>query len=169
MASQLPTIPWFVFTVFEPISLLAGAIPAILAPGWFASQQTFQLTGSIVPKSQNETVMSGPALMVTRQLGNTYGVAALVALAVLYTTSEVKVVRNYLIALWICDIGHVVITVLGLGYERGVAVGDWNAMTWGNIGATLFLFLTRSAYFLGLFGEDGKRPTSQYNKDKKSQ
>ena len=59
------------------------------------------------------------------------------ALAVLYTTSEVKVVRNYLVALWICDIGHVVITFLGLGVERGMAVGEWNAMTWGNIGCTV--------------------------------
>lgn len=108
--------------------------------------------------------------------------AALVAIAVLYTTSEVKIVKNYLVALWICDIGHVVITFLGLGAERGMAVSDWNAMTWGNIGVTVslsngkglptshgvtdniwpgqvFLFLTRTCYLLGIFGPDRKLPT----------
>lgn len=61
----------------------------------------------------------------------------MLGVAVLYTTSELKVVRNYLIALWIADLGHIGLTAYLLGYDRFMAVGDWNAMTWGNIGATV--------------------------------
>ncbi|KAM7189776.1 hypothetical protein V8F20_010018 [Naviculisporaceae sp. PSN 640] len=168
MASQLPTIPWLVFTVLEPLSLLAGAIPAIVRPEWFISQQSFQLPGSSAAPADELNVTLRPRL-VAQQLGNTYLVAATVAFAVLYTTSELKVVRNYLKALWICDIGHLVISFLGLGSERVLAVGDWNPMAWGNIGATLFLFLTRSAYFLGLLGQDRNGQTTRNDEIKKLQ
>lgn len=76
------------------------------------------------------------------------------AIAILYTTSEPKVVRNYIIALWIADIGHLAATHHGLGYKHFIDVGHWNPMAWGNIGATMFLFITRSAYLVGLFGND---------------
>lgn len=167
---------------------LAGAIPAIVQPEWFISQQTFHLTSSLAAENDKLAVTLRPRL-VAQQLGNTYLVAATVAFAVLYTTSELKVVRNYLKALWICDIGHLVICFLGLGSERVLAVGDWNPMAWGNIGATvslltsthrrsmslipineqLFLFLTRSAYFLGLLGQDHTCPTSRNDDIKKAQ
>lgn len=49
--------------------------------------------------------------MVAYQLGNIYLLLAMVGIAVLYSTTEPKVVRNYIVALWIADIGHVVITV----------------------------------------------------------
>lgn len=55
----------------------------------------------------------------------------------LYTTTELKVVRNYLIALWIADIGHIAVCYVGLGFERFVDVASWNSMTWGNVGATV--------------------------------
>lgn len=71
------------------------------------------------------------------QLGNCYGLLFLAAVAVLYTTTELKVVRNYLIALWIADIGHIAVCYIGLGYERFVDVASWNSMTWGNVGATV--------------------------------
>jgi hypothetical protein len=41
-----------------------------------------------------------------------------------------------------------------MGYERFVDFASYNAMAWGNIGATAFLFLTRTAYLLGIFGPD---------------
>lgn len=177
MASQLPPFPRLVFTVLEPISLLAGWLPAAFLPAWFMGEQ---LPGAL--RMEHATAHS---LVVTRQLGNCYLLAFLVAIAVLYSTSEIKVVRNYLVALWIADITHVLTTALALGYEGTVQVRGWNATTWGNIGATvssyptypprklmvlvesagssvwsreltvatkMFLFLTRSAYFAGLFG-----------------
>lgn len=76
----------------------------------------------------------------------------MVGIAVLYTTTEIKVVRNYVIALWLADVGHVAVTCYGLEYERTVDIGNWNAMTWGNVGVTLALFATRTVYLLGGFG-----------------
>jgi hypothetical protein len=105
----------------------------------------------------------------------------MLGVAVLFTSTELKVVRNYLWALWIADLGHVGLTAYLLGYDRFMAVGNWNAMTWGNIGATVrstestfivdpltclqtFLCLTRTAYLLGLFGET--RPVTSLKKSK---
>jgi hypothetical protein len=61
----------------------------------------------------------------------------MLGVAVLYTTTEIKVVRNYLWALWVADLGHIGLTAYLLGYDQFMAVGGWNAMTWGNIGATV--------------------------------
>lgn len=61
----------------------------------------------------------------------------MVGVAVLYSTSEAKVVRNYIIALWIADISHVGITCYLMEYERVLNIASWNAMAWGNIGATV--------------------------------
>ena len=61
----------------------------------------------------------------------------MIGLAVLSSTSEVKVVRNYLVALWIADIGHIALTWHALGHENFTDIARWNAMTWGNIGATV--------------------------------
>jgi hypothetical protein len=61
----------------------------------------------------------------------------MVGAAVLYTTREPKVVRNYLVALWVADIGHIVLTYRGLGHDSFMDVGSWNAMTWGNVFVTV--------------------------------
>ena len=78
----------------------------------------------------------------------------MVGVGVLYATSEPKVVRNYVIALAIADIGHLVATASVVGYRHLFDVGSWNSMAWGNVGATTFLFVTRVAYLLGLLGKD---------------
>lgn len=103
-------------------------MPAVFLPDWFVSEQ---VAGSaLVTLTDNSRV-------VAQQLGNCYGLAFLVAIAVLYTTNELPVVRNYLIALLIADVGHLAITFVALGYERSVSIADWNPMTYGNIGATV--------------------------------
>lgn len=81
--------------------------------------------------------MDDNSRLVALQLGNAYGLLFLVGVAVLYTTVELRVVRNYLVALWIADIGHVAVCYYALGYDRFVDVGSWNSMTWGNVGATV--------------------------------
>jgi len=61
----------------------------------------------------------------------------MIGIAVLYTTTESKVVRNYVVALWLADIGHVLITLHGMGFERAANLSNWNAMAWGNVGVTV--------------------------------
>ncbi len=61
----------------------------------------------------------------------------MVGIAVLYSTTEANVVRNYIIALWVADIGHVAVTCYIMEYRTIIDITNWNAMTWGNIGATV--------------------------------
>jgi hypothetical protein len=61
----------------------------------------------------------------------------LVSIAVLYTTKERAVVKNYVIALWVVDITHIIITAYGVGVEKSLDIPRWNAMTWGNLGVTV--------------------------------
>ncbi|CAK7265225.1 hypothetical protein SEPCBS119000_001403 [Sporothrix epigloea] len=131
MASRLPTVPRLVFTVIEPISLIGGCLPALFATGWFLREQIAEAASSPVVAFPDQ------ALVVAQQLGNAYGLLFMVGVAVLYTTTELQVVRNYLVALLIADIGHVGLTVASLGPSRFAAVGEWNAMTWGNVGFTV--------------------------------
>jgi len=77
-----------------------------------------------------------------------YLLAFLIGTAVLHTTSEVKVVRAYLWALWAADITHVWFTCAALGWEGSVRAGEWNGMTWGNVGATVSWKSTCPPYFL---------------------
>ncbi|ORY60537.1 uncharacterized protein BCR38DRAFT_349729 [Pseudomassariella vexata] len=152
MASELPTFPRVVFTLLEPISLVAGCIGAFIDPDWFIAEQI----ASPIPLKHTDN-----ARLVALQLGNLYGLIFMIGVAVLYTTSEIKVVRNYLWACWVADLSHIGLTLYLLGYDRSMAVSQWNAMAWGNIGATAFFCLTRTAYLLGLFGKSGKaRPKS---------
>jgi len=127
MASQLPTFPRIIFTIVEPLSLLGGAGGGIFQPAWFISQQ--------IP-SPGAVESTEHSRLVAQQLGNCYFLLFLIAVGVLSSTSELKVVRSYLMGLWIADIGHVGLTAFGLGYHHTLAVGQWNAMTWGNIGIT---------------------------------
>ncbi|KAH6697063.1 hypothetical protein F5X68DRAFT_1870 [Plectosphaerella plurivora] len=142
MAASLPTFPRVVLTIIEPISLVAGFIGVVADPEWFIAEQA-PLTAPLVP--------SVHARVVALQLGNLYMLMAMVGLAVLSTTSEIKVVRNYVIALWVADLGHIYASYLAMG-DAFFDVARWNAMAWGNVGMTLFLCLTRSGWLLGLFG-----------------
>jgi hypothetical protein len=66
--------------------------------------------------------------------------AGLVGVGVLYATTEPKVVRNYLFALWLADIGHMGMTYYVLEHARFVDYTNWNAMAWGNIATTVSFF-----------------------------
>ena len=83
-------------------------------------------------------VSSENSRLVAQQLGNAYGLLFLAAVAVLYTTNELKVVRNYLIALLIADIGHIALTCIQLHRDGTLLLLDeWNSMTWGNVAVTV--------------------------------
>ncbi len=100
------------------------------------------------------TPLTSTSHILALQLGNCYGLIALIAIGVLYSTNEAKVVRNYLVACAIADVGHLWVTYLVLGYADFVDVKGWNSLAWGNIGFTFFLFLTRIGYLLGFVGKN---------------
>ncbi|KAF4984419.1 hypothetical protein FZEAL_382 [Fusarium zealandicum] len=128
MASTLPTFPRVVFTIIEPISLVAGFLGAVIDPAWFISQQ--------IPQ-KDARVASDGSIVVAWQLGNLYLLMAFIGIAVLSTTSENRVVRAYLVALWLGDAGHVGFSCYGLGWQKSLDFLEWNAMTWGNIAMTV--------------------------------
>ncbi|EEY15978.1 conserved hypothetical protein [Verticillium alfalfae VaMs.102] len=128
MASALPGFPRTVFTILEPLSLVAGFLGVVVNPDQFVTDQIIQ---------QTPPLHSDNGRMVTLQLGNLYLLLAMIGVAVLSSTSEIRVVRNYLVALWVADLGHLWACYHGLGYGKFVDVAQWNAMTWGNVGATV--------------------------------
>ncbi|KAJ5475437.1 hypothetical protein N7539_007724 [Penicillium diatomitis] len=143
MPTILPPWPHLLFGVLEPISLVLGSLAPLVDVESFISGQTFQATPPVAHPS---------SVSLAYQVGNLYSLLCLVGVAVLHTTTEPQVVRNYLIALAIADVGHVCATYMGLGWAAFVDYSAWNALTWGNIGATAFLFVNRLAYFTGIFG-----------------
>ena len=78
----------------------------------------------------------------------------MIAVAVLYATTEPKVVRNFLIACAIADVGHVYACYYVMGHKSFMNVGDWSEVVWGNVGVTTGLFVARMLYFTGVFGKD---------------
>lgn len=147
MAAILPAFPRFVFTIFEPIALVAGYLsPMLDTKGFVNSQLPSTSIITISPSATNR--------ILALQLGNVYGLLAMVGVGVLYSTTEAKVVRNFLLACAIADVGHLAVTYAVMGYTDFMDVQGWNPMGWGNIGITLGLFLVRVLYLMGAFGKD---------------
>lgn len=105
---------------------MAGFLGAVNDPAWFVAEQVPQKLVPAAAVTENSIVLAW-------QLGNLYLLMAFVGLFVLNSTSEVKVVRSYLWALWLGDIGHVAFSCYGLGKERMMNPSEWNGMAWGNI------------------------------------
>ena len=146
MAAILPAVPRFVFTIFEPLSLAAGFIAPIVDTQNFVNQQ--------IPSTLLSTPLTTTNQVIALQLANVYGLVGMIGIGVLYSTSEAIVVRNYLLACAIADVGHLWFTYEGMGYDAFVDVQGWNSLAWGNIGVTFFLFIVRVLYLAGAFGED---------------
>ena len=98
--------------------------------------------------------MTSTSQVLALQLGNCYGLVGLISLGVLYYTNEATVVRNYLLACAIGDVGHLASTYWVIGHSNFVGFRGWNATAWGNIGFTAFLLVTRILYLAGGFGKD---------------
>ena len=100
---MLPPIPRFTFTIFEPFALVAGYLSPILDIRGFISSQLPSTSITITSPTATNRILA-------LQLGNVYGLLAMIGVAVLYTTSEAKVVRNFLLACAIADVGHLYVT-----------------------------------------------------------
>jgi hypothetical protein len=109
---------------------------------------TDQIPGLTGPESIHPTTAA-----LAFQLANLYGLLSILGIGICYSTTEPRVLRNYLYALAIADVGHIYVTYCCMGHDRFVDVMNWNVLTWGNVGITGFLMINRIAYLAGLFGE----------------
>jgi hypothetical protein len=121
---------------------VAGFLGPLISPNYFVSSQLIRSHTSIADEAST---------LVAWQLGNCYLLLCLLGVFILNTTTDIKTVNAYIWALWLGDIGHVGITLYAMGWQELMAVGSWSATIWGNIGATLFLFVSRWLYLLGVF------------------
>ena len=78
----------------------------------------------------------------------------MIAVGILYATTEPKVVRNFLIVCAIADVGHVYACYHVMGQKSFLDVASWNEVVWGNVGITSALFFSRVLYLAGVFGKD---------------
>ena len=87
---------------------------------------------------------------------------------ILNTTKEIKTVRAYIWALWLGDIGHVGFSLYVMGWEEIMNPLSFSATMWGNTGFTLFLFISRSLYLMGIFDEKPQASTGRELRPRKS-
>ncbi|PYI27589.1 hypothetical protein BP00DRAFT_429143 [Aspergillus indologenus CBS 114.80] len=148
MPTILPPWPNLIFGILEPISLIAGALSPLLNLPAFITDQ--------IPHAQGQG-QSNPippqTISLAYQLGNLYGLLALLGLGLLRTTTEPAVIRRYLLALLVADVGHIAATGWAMGWARFGDVGGWNALTWGNVAVTAFLGVQRVLFLGGWLGE----------------
>lgn len=107
---------------------LAGFAGATIDPVSFVTEQVPQVPPALVNDN---------SLVLAWQLGNAYLLLFFIAISLFTSTSEVKVIRHYLYALALGDIGHVGWTCYGIGLERVKDPGSWSVAIWGNIAFTV--------------------------------
>ena len=165
-SSVLPKLPLALFGVVEPVLLyaitdlpLASNVLKINHRLWAYMnhlQQPHQFYASQIPNAG--TLASTPfpqqAQILVYQLGNVYLLLALLALVCCWTTSR-SVVRGYLAAVALADLGHIYAVYRVLGSETFWDVGQWNDMIWGSVGVSAILHVNRLATLLGVFGRVG--------------
>ncbi|KAF3284729.1 hypothetical protein TWF970_011016 [Orbilia oligospora] len=151
MATLLPTVPYWVFCVSEPVSLVAGFAIAIFQPERFVALQ--------LPNTES-TDLSPSGKLIAWQTGNLFGIMAMMGIAILFATTEVVVVKRYLIALLLGDIGHLTAVWWMMGSYEFFSAHRWNGFTWGNVGITFLLALVRIGTLVGLFGEIKPQPST---------
>ena len=92
----------------------------------------------------------------------------IIGVLILNTTTDIKTVKAYIWALWLGDIGHVGFSLYAMGLDEITAFSSWSATIWGNIGVTVFLFLSRSFYLLGTFDSKSRTTTGRELRPRKT-
>ncbi|PYH92685.1 hypothetical protein BO71DRAFT_293011, partial [Aspergillus ellipticus CBS 707.79] len=129
---------------------LSGAIYPHLSPSYLTSFITSQIPSPLNPN--HPSTPPETAISLAYQLSNIYFLLFLLGTAILHSTREPRVVRNYLVCLAVADLTHVWAVGRAMGMERFVDVAGWNAITWGNVAVTLGLFGGRVVTLFGGWG-----------------
>ena len=160
--SCLPTWPFILFGIVEPTSLYEGLRTAELLRAnhctlsVYASYDGFtdpyRFFSTQAPAPIIRADYSPQAEALTSQFANILFLLAAMAVICCWTTNK-SITRAYLIIVVVADLGHIYGTYRGVGAEYFFDVAQWNDMTWGNIGGSLFLHINRLATLAGIFGK----------------
>ncbi|BGP42107.1 hypothetical protein JCM10450v2_006193 [Rhodotorula kratochvilovae] len=152
-----PTPYFLFFAVLEPLLTLIGAAKAALFPAHFHSTLIPLTLGAppLDPKAAHAAT-----IMAVRQLGNTYGLVALIGAVLLPTLRRTltdrpreleAILRAYFCCLAFADVTHIALTLFDLGREIALSpLTHWNQLVWGNVGITAGLFVVRCLWLRGV-------------------
>ncbi|KAI1355632.1 hypothetical protein F5Y01DRAFT_269307 [Xylaria sp. FL0043] len=142
----LPTIPFVIFGIVEPVLLVWAYISTLRDPlAFYVKQaQNHELpmdSSSFPPQAQ----------ILTLQLVNVYLLLAAMAVICSWTT-HASIARRYLAAVSLADYGHIWACYVGVGLDLFLRPAEWNEMLWGSVGVSVFLNIVRLSTLAGLFG-----------------
>ncbi|KAF2165428.1 hypothetical protein M409DRAFT_24278 [Zasmidium cellare ATCC 36951] len=140
----LPTFPFIVFGIIEPMLLASAYIIGIYDPIAFYASQT--------PNHFSPASLPPQAETLTLQLLNILLLLAAMALICSWTLNP-STTKAYLFVVALADYGHIYATYRAVESEYFWDVGMWNLVVWGNVGVKLVLNAVRVATLLGWFGE----------------
>ncbi|KAE8354250.1 hypothetical protein BDV28DRAFT_131349 [Aspergillus coremiiformis] len=146
MGARFPPWAHFLFAVFEPLSCFGGYIFPLLDIHKFIVNST--------PNVAPPETIHPSSIVLAGQLGNIYALLGFLSFLVLYSTNDPNVLRKYILVYCFSDINHLYATYRGLGWDTLVNPWAWqNVLTWGNVGMTVFMFVNRVLFLLGVFGD----------------
>ncbi|KAF9004164.1 hypothetical protein BDZ89DRAFT_1026399 [Hymenopellis radicata] len=146
----------FLFLYLEPFSTTLPALMILTYPGasWFY-HELIPSDGPAPPSG----FMEPRATLAIWQLGNCYLLLGMVSTVVFRAVRDAvprdlaaqeRLVGALLSCLAFADVTHVVSSFIGLPVEMRYNPAAWNPTTHGNISFTVFLFLVRISWFLGI-------------------
>ncbi|GAP86448.1 hypothetical protein SAMD00023353_1901350 [Rosellinia necatrix] len=142
----LPTFPFLVFGIIEPVLLVTAYVTTLKDPFTFYAKQAQNYELPTDPSS-----FPPQAHIMTLQLVNVY--LLLAAMAVICTwTTRASTARWYLAAVALADYGHIWACYVGVGLNLLLQPAKWNDVLWGSVGVSAFLNVVRLLTLAGAFG-----------------
>ncbi|KAJ2993006.1 hypothetical protein NUW58_g1978 [Xylaria curta] len=142
----LPTIPFVVFGIVEPVLLVVAYVTTLRDPFAFYAKQA---QNHELPADASS--FPPQAHIMTLQLVNVYLLLAAMAIICSWTT-HARTARWYLAAVALADYGHIWACYVGVGLDLFLRPAEWNDMLWGSVGVSVFLNIIRLLTLAGVFG-----------------
>lgn len=116
---------------------------------------TYNFFASQAPNHKiTEAAFTPQAQALTLQMGNVLRLLAAMAVICCWT-KHAEISKWYLLAVALADLGHIYAVYVAVGPAYFWNFAEWNDMTWGNVGVSVFLHVNRWATVAGVFGAMG--------------
>ncbi|ETS74317.1 hypothetical protein PFICI_14183 [Pestalotiopsis fici W106-1] len=149
----LPTWPFLLFGVIEPLLLVWAYIVGMRDPlAFYADQVPGSPVGAVAASGGSDLLLQPQSLSLVLQLQNVYLLLAAMAILACVTGRDPATARLYLVAVALADLGHIYASYAAMGPDAFWDYRGWNQMVWGNVGVSAFLHINRLLTVLGVFG-----------------